>query len=111
MSPGGLDIATDVHDGHASIAVSGEIDLATVEALVAAVERSAPPGGTVEIDLREVDFMDSSGVAALNRCRRLAQELDAAFVVRCRAGSPVAQLLEWTGLVGVVDVRIEDAPA
>jgi anti-anti-sigma factor len=106
VTPGGLEIATDHAAGRARVNVSGEIDLATVDRLIEAVEQSTPPGGVVEIDLRNVDFMDSAGVAALNRCRRHAQELQAELIVLARAGGPVAQLIEWTGLNGVVDVRL-----
>ncbi len=107
MPPGGLDIATEHQAGRSRVGVVGEIDLATVDRLTEAVEAATPPGGIVEIDLRSVDFMDSAGVAALNRCRRHAADLGAELIVLARAGGPVAQLIEWTGLAGVVDVRLE----
>jgi len=100
-----MEIATDHAAGQARVEVSGEIDLATVDRLIEAVERSTPPGGFVEIDLRDVDFMDSAGIAALNRCRRHAGSLGAELRVLARAGGPVAQLIKWTGLDGVVDVH------
>ncbi|HEX6389650.1 MAG TPA: STAS domain-containing protein [Solirubrobacteraceae bacterium] len=107
MTPGGLEIATEHSDGRSRIDVTGEVDLATVEKLVAAVEQGTPPDGYVELNLRGVEFMDSAGVAALNRCRRHAIDLQAEFVVLVRADSPVAQLIKWTGLDTVVDVRTE----
>jgi anti-anti-sigma factor len=107
MTAGGLEIATSLTGGVGHVDAAGEIDLATVEQLVEAVMATTPAGGTVEIDLREVSFMDSSGVAALNRCRRHAAETGATLVIRCVSGGPVAQLLEWTGLTAIVDVRIE----
>jgi anti-anti-sigma factor len=103
-----LNIDAKVDDsGHSRVHVTGEIDLATVQSLVDAVGKAIPSGGTVELDLRDVDFMDSAGVAGINRCRRMAGAVDADLVVLCRAGGSVAQLLEWTGLVQVVDVRVE----
>ncbi len=107
VSPGGLDIATDHVDGRSRVAVSGEIDLATVDRLTTAVEQNTPPGGILEIDLREVEFMDSAGVAALNRCRRHAIDMQAELSVLVRADGPVAQLIKWTGLDTVVEVRSE----
>lgn len=110
MPPADLNIEATLDDaGRSHVHVTGEIDLATVQALVDAVGKAIPPGGAVELDLRDVDFMDSAGVAGINRCRRMASAVDADLVVLCRAGSSVAQLLEWTGLVRVVDVRVEAA--
>jgi anti-anti-sigma factor len=107
VTPGGLEIATSHADGRSHIDVSGEVDLATVDQLIAAVEQATPPAGVVEIDLRDVEFMDSAGVAALNRCRRHAVDLQAELVVFVRADGPVAQLISWTGLDAVVDVRVD----
>lgn len=87
--------------------MAGELDLATVGNLIEAVERSTPLGGTVEIDLRDVEFMDSAGIAAINRCRRHAQDVDAELVLLTRPHGPVAQLIEWTGLASVIKVRVE----
>lgn len=105
VPPGVLEIETDHAAGRSRIDVAGEIDLATVDRLIEAVERSTPPGGIVELDLRSVEFMDSAGVAALNRCRRHAADLQAELVVLVAPAGPVAQLIKWTGLDGVVDVR------
>lgn len=108
MAAGELDITADpLEGGGVAIRVAGEIDLSNVDALVAAVEPQIPAGGTVELDLRLVAFMDSAGVAAVNRVRRFAVDAGDELVVRCLAEGPVAQLIEWTGLDRVVDVRRE----
>jgi anti-anti-sigma factor len=104
-----LGIESHVRNGVGVVRVRGEVDLDTVEQLVEAVAASTPPGGTVEVDLREVGFIDSAGVAGLNRCRRQAIRVDADVVVLCVAGSPVAKLLQWTGLARVLDVRADPA--
>jgi anti-anti-sigma factor len=103
----GLNITTTHDGGRAQVHVTGEIDLATVQALVDGVAAALPREGHLELDLRDVDFMDSAGVAGINRCRRMAAEAASELVVLCREGGSVAQLLEWTGLVRVVDVRVE----
>lgn len=100
-----LDIESHVRNDTGVVRVQGEVDLANVEQLVEAVSAATPPGGSVQIDLREVDFIDSAGVAGLNRCRRQALRVGAGVVVLCAAGSPVARLLQWTGLARVLDVR------
>jgi anti-anti-sigma factor len=107
VSSGGLRIATTHGPGRTLLGIGGELDLATAPDLVAAVEQSTPAGGAVEIDLRDVEFMDSSGIAAISRCRRHVDAMDAQMVVRIRAGGPVAQLVEWTGLATVVDITVD----
>ena len=102
-----LDIESHVRNDTGVVRVHGEVDLDTVHQLVDAVAASTPRGGRVELDLREVGFIDSAGVAGLNRCRRQAARLDAAVVVVCIDGSPVDKLLQWTGLSRVLDVRSE----
>lgn len=102
-----LGIESHVRHDTGVVRVQGEVDLDTVEQLVAAVSAAIPAGGRVELDLREVGFIDSAGVAGLNRCRRQALRLDAEMVVLCVEGSPVAKLLHWTGLARVLDVRAD----
>lgn len=109
MASAHLDIESHVRNATGLVRVQGEIDLDTVAQLVKAVTEAIPPGGRVEIDLREVGFIDSAGVAGLNRCRRQALRADADVTVLCIEGGPVAKLLEWTGLSRVLDVRAEPA--
>lgn len=108
MTPGGLEIAVDADAVPARVVVAGELDLATVAQLVSAVETATPSGGAVELDLSAVEFMDSAGVAAINRCRAHVRRCDAELALVIRAGGPVAQLIEWTGLDAVVEVRQVD---
>ncbi len=105
MAPSELGIESHVRNGAATVRARGEVDLDSVRSLVDAVVATTPPGGTLQIDLSEVGYIDSAGVAGLNRCRRHAQRVDAEVVVVCREASPVAKLLHWTGLARVLDVR------
>jgi len=100
-----LDIESHVRGDAGTVRVRGEVDLDTVGQLVEAVTAATPPGGRVEVDLRAVDFIDSAGVAGLNRCRRQALRVDTDVTVLCEEGSAVAKLLHWTGLARVLDVR------
>lgn len=111
MTFGQLKIDRDTTPDATTLHISGEVDLATVDTLVEAVEGAVPAGGTLVLDLVGVEFMDSAGVAAVNRCRRLTSAADAKMVLRCRAGGPVAQLVAWTGLDTIIDVEIVDGPA
>ena len=68
MSPGPqpmLDVATSVHDGFVHVFPRGEIDAATAQHLAAALE--AVDSKRVILDLRELNFMDSSGLRIVLR--------------------------------------------
>jgi len=87
------------------IASEGEIDAASVEAFRRALSEAARGGADrLVIDLTEVSFIDSSGLAALldvhNRLRRDRREL----VVVAPSGSAAAVLLELTGLRGSLSI-------
>jgi anti-sigma B factor antagonist len=55
-----------------NIRLAGALDLATASQLKQAVDAYARTGQTVTIDLRDVTFIDSMGLAALVRARHRA---------------------------------------
>jgi anti-anti-sigma factor len=61
-APGNFDVATHRQGGALVIAPRGEIDLATVDLVREAVERDRDAGEDLVLDLREVGFMDTSGL-------------------------------------------------
>jgi anti-sigma B factor antagonist len=52
------------------VAPAGEIDLATIDALQAAVDAAAAEAGGVVLDLRAVTFIDSAGLRLVLQCAR-----------------------------------------
>jgi anti-sigma B factor antagonist len=62
----------DGDDGLVRIRLAGELDIGTVTQLKQAVDAYARHGQTMIIDLREVDLIDSMGLAALVRARHRA---------------------------------------
>lgn len=76
----------------------GELDLATVEILEAAVETAINEGfNRLVIDLTALSFMDSTGMRALLvTSQRLAEENGTLGVVL--TGGPVARALAVTGV-------------
>ncbi len=50
-------------DGGTSFALSGDIDLATAEALRREILPSATRGASVDLDLQDVSFIDSTGLS------------------------------------------------
>jgi len=79
---GGQSLTIDVQprDGGLTITPCGEVDLASSPVLRRALQQAlAASEGTVVVDLHDVPYMDSSGVAtlveALQTCRKQAREL------------------------------------
>ena len=64
----GLEVRTSVIDGFAVLALEGELDLASVGLLETEIARARDGGQArdgIALDLRELEFMDSSGLRAL----------------------------------------------
>lgn len=108
MTPGALTISTTLSGADAVVRVAGEVDLASVGDLTDAVTKAIPPGGNVRVDLTEVGFIDSAGIAGLNRCRRAALGLEATLTIVLVRDGDVARLLTWTGLDRVLELRFVD---
>jgi anti-anti-sigma factor len=93
----------------ALVAFAGELDLAGAERAQSALERAQPPGGVLELDLRELDFMDSTGLKLIVACRNRAAEGGGRLVVIVADGA-VRRVLELTGLDAEVELRVADRP-
>jgi anti-sigma B factor antagonist len=61
-APGNFDVATQHQSSALVVAPKGEIDLATVDLVRDAVERERQPDEDMVLDLRGVEFMDTSGL-------------------------------------------------
>jgi anti-anti-sigma factor len=85
-------------NGAAVVALGGELDLGSApqfEAAVRAAEREAP--GVIVIDLRLLDFMDSTGLNSLLRADLRAQEGGRRLVV-VRGNEQIQRLFSVAGL-------------
>jgi anti-anti-sigma factor len=77
----------------------GEVDLATVAGLNKPLDELRASGFTqIAIDLREVTFMDSTGLQLLVRWRRRAQDDAFGLQIEIDPDGPVARVMELTGL-------------
>jgi len=82
----------------------GELDLASAPALQAQLECAWQSGAEqVIVDLREVEFMDSTGLAVIIGAHRHAQEAGRAFGV-VDGGEQVHKLLSLTGALETLNV-------
>ena len=90
----------DVRDGGQAvvIGVSGELDLASSPGLEQELERRATSGAElVVVDLRQLEFMDSTGLSVLVRAHQRATELGQRFAV-VKGPQQVQRLLSLTGV-------------
>lgn len=90
----------DVHrqNGTPMLSVRGELDLASSPLLEQALERAAQDSPSlVIIDLRELDFMDSTGLSVLIRAHQRAQELGHRLGI-VNGSRQVRRLLSLTGV-------------
>ena len=65
FDPTGFSISISDRDGRAVVVIRGELDLATAPDLEAALTGRLDAGQDVVVDLRELAFMDSTGLRVL----------------------------------------------
>jgi anti-sigma B factor antagonist len=94
-----MGVSTEHSGDLLTVAVTGDVDVSTAPALAAAIAEAldANTGAEVCVDLSGVNFLDSSGIAALLRGRRGADERGVAYRVAGAHGI-TRQVLELTGV-------------
>jgi anti-anti-sigma factor len=108
--PDEFSIAASDRDGRAHMTLRGELDLATAPELEQLVNERLDTGQDVVVDLRGLEFMDSSGIRVLVAAHARAARNDARlFVVRPGPATAVAKIVEVSGLDG--ELHIVDDPA
>jgi anti-anti-sigma factor len=110
MEPNALTIATELVNGSALLRVVGDVDLSSADHLRDELDAALRQFRLVVVDVAGMSFIDSSGLNALVRARRVAQEC--ASELRLRHPTPTfLQLLEITRLetVFVIDEHDRDA--
>ncbi len=90
----------ETHDGSQAVVIEvrGELDLASSPALEHELERgAAAKAAVVIVDLRELEFMDSTGLSVLVRAHQRATENGQRFGV-VKGPQQVQRLLSLTGV-------------
>ena len=95
MSAEIFDISILQHDGLSVVRMSGELDLASSDQLGALLSELSDQ--TVVVDLAELTFIDSSGIAALVAAKDRLQSTGRDLVLT-RPQRNVDRVLEMTGL-------------
>ena len=108
--PDDFSISAEDRDGRAHLSLRGELDLATAPELEELLNSRVDSGQEVVVDLRGLEFMDSSGIRVLVAAHaRAGRTGTRVIVVRPRPASAVAKIVEVSGLDG--ELNIVDDPA
>ena len=91
----GIRIGPDV------VYLSGELDIDSAPGLTAALRALDRPGGTIELDLTELTFIDSSGIRVL--CHGAARLGPQGRLLVSHPTTAVRRALELTGLDYLID--------
>jgi len=95
-------------DSTETVTVRGDVDLATVGALRNELTGALDRADKVVLDLREVTFMDTQGLAAVIEAEQTSSGTGTPFVV-VRAPATVHRLFDMIGLTE--RLTVEDDPA
>jgi anti-sigma B factor antagonist len=84
--------------------VEGELDIATAPRLISVLNRAVQEAlRSLVVDLSEVDFMDSTGLALLINAHRRLTRRSKGFAVVCPPG-PLRRVFEVTDMVEMLHV-------
>jgi anti-sigma B factor antagonist len=99
-----LEIAVSESGGVRLLRLTGELDMAGVDQFQRLLTADqAPEPGTVVLDMRELTFIDSSGLRALIMADRRVRDEGGRFIV-VRGPDRVNQVLEMTGVAERIDL-------
>lgn len=88
-----------IEQGVATLAVSGEVDLASAQVVRAAVREALDDGvRAVHLDLTAVSLLDSTGLNVLLHCARDAQKGGVKFSSSAPRGSAAQTVIDFSGL-------------
>ena len=92
-------LSTRSYDGRVVVALRGELDSADAAAVAAALAATAASEPQIIVDLAGLEFIDSSGVAALARGRRQAWRAGGDLVL----AAPQQQVLRVLAVIRLAD--------
>lgn len=102
-----MDISTTTIDDTPLVKLSGRFDAFETEAFRAIIDGLLEePNSTLSIDLRNVHFIDSSGLAELVRGMKHCRERDGELILRGLSDS-VRVILELTRLDAAFEIRAD----
>jgi anti-sigma B factor antagonist len=107
LTPLGLRCLVEADDARVVVRPIGEIDLATVGVVEAPLcELRTGAVGEIVLDLRQVPFMDSTGLRLVIHQTRLAEQDGRVLCIDVAEGGAVHRLLEVTAMLEHLPVRV-----
>ena len=98
-------------NGRTVLELNGELDLATAPELEDVLHARLRTGESLVLDLRGLEFMDSSGVRALVSGHSAAEDVGCSLViVRAAHGSEVDRVIDISGIAGALGM-VDEPPA
>jgi anti-anti-sigma factor len=97
-------VRCEPRDGGAVVVVTGEVDMSTSPALREQLRAPEARAETVVLDLREVTFMDSSGLGAIVGQHKRAREHGFRFAVAVGGAVNVERILALAQLTQVLEI-------
>ncbi|HLX49447.1 MAG TPA: STAS domain-containing protein [Streptosporangiaceae bacterium] len=94
-----VDLSTSECGGRAVVTLSGELDVADAASVVAAFEMAVARQCEIIVDLAGLEFIDSSGLAALARVRKQARHAGGDVLL----AAPQQQVLRVLALTRMLD--------
>jgi anti-sigma B factor antagonist len=94
-----VDLSTRECDGQAVVTLSGELDVADAARVVAALAATVARQCVIIVDLAGLEFIDSSGLAALIRVRTQARQAGGDVLL----AAPQHQVLRVLALTRMLD--------
>jgi RND superfamily putative drug exporter len=102
-----LTVTIERHGGLAKIAIAGDLDLTSVDGFAAGLaEIEAERPDVLEIDLRGLTFMDSTGLAQLFAANRRAREQGRRVVI-LKGPGPIDRVLDIAKVEDAIDIVTE----
>jgi anti-sigma B factor antagonist len=95
-----VELSTREGDGQVVVVLRGELDVADAAKVAASLAIVAASGRTVIVDLEGLEFIDSSGLAALVRARQHARRAGRDLLL----AGPQQQVLRMLAITRLIDV-------
>lgn len=103
-----FEVQDSVRDGHHTLALSGELDLAEAGSLESMITRLCVEGlKGISLDLSRLTFMDSSGLQAVFHAQQLCREHGYDFFVAPGDGQAL-RLFEVAGVIDALPIVNRD---
>jgi anti-anti-sigma factor len=102
-----LEATTTTSGARATVVFAGTLDISTVDQALNELTEAKAAASELLIDLRQVDFVDSSGLGVIAQTAQQASQ--AGVMLRIVPSEPARRLMEITGIAAHVQLEDHDA--